>query len=88
MTTDQEQINSLAAQTKPLDVDGVTAAIAGTILFAAAFVILLFFRSSLEASGDLWWLWVCAAGAVMGIPGIAFTTRRRAAYRAAGRTAL
>ncbi len=86
MTTNQEQINSLAAQTKPLDVDGVTAAIAGTIGFAGAFVVLLFLRSALEANNDLWWLWVCGTGAVMGVVGIGYTTRRRAAYRAAGRT--
>ncbi|MGB3673988.1 MAG: DUF2530 domain-containing protein [Candidatus Nanopelagicales bacterium] len=87
MATDSEQINSLVASTKPLDVDGVTAAIAGTACFALAFVVLLFFRSALEESGSTWWLWTCLAGAVMGILGIAYTTRRRAAYRAAGRTA-
>lgn len=86
MTTDSEQINSLAAETKPLDVDGVTAAVAGTIGFALAFAILFFMRSTLQANGDQWWLWTCGAGAVMGLLGIAYTTRRRAAYRAAGRT--
>lgn len=86
MTTDSERINSLVAQTKPLDVDGVTAAVAGTVVFALAFFALLFARSTLEDNGAQWWLWTCAAGAVMGVLGIAYTTRRRAAYRAAGRT--
>ena len=60
MATDSEQINSLVASTKPLDVDGVTAAIAGTACFALAFVVLLFFRSALEESGSTWWLWTFA----------------------------
>jgi hypothetical protein len=34
-----------------------------------------------------WWLWVCATGAAVGVPGVIYTRRRRAAYRAAGRTA-
>lgn len=75
-----------AADTKPLDVDGVTAAIAGTIAFALGFVVLLFFRTQLAQNDASWWLYVCVAGSVMGLIGIAYTTKRRAAYRAAGRT--
>ncbi len=86
MTSNNESVDSLAAGTKPLDVDGVTAAVAGTIAFAIAFVVLLFFRSTLIANSAEWWLWVCASGAAMGLVGIGYTTRRRAAYQAAGRT--
>ncbi len=86
MTSNDESVSSIAEGTKPLDVDGVTAAVAGTIGFAIAFVVLLFFRSTLSANNTSWWLWVCVAGALMGLAGVGYTTRRRAAYRAAGRT--
>lgn len=69
---------------KPLDVDGVSASIAGTVGFAIGLVVLLFLRSQLEAANNSWWIWVCVAGLVLGLAGTAYTTRRRAAYRAAG----
>ena len=87
MTSNDAVVNEAVANTKPLDVDGVNAAIAGTVLFAIGFVVLLFMRPQLAEQGASWWLWVCAAGAVMGLVAIGYTTRRRAAYRAAGRTA-
>lgn len=68
---------------KPLDVDGVNVVITGTVLFAIGFVVLLFFRSNLQANGQTWWLWVCATGFGLGLVGTAYVTRRRAAYRAA-----
>ena len=70
---------------KPLDVDGVSAAIIGTAIFAVGLVVLLIFRARLADNDATWWLWVLFAGAVMGLVGIWYTTRRRAAYRAAGR---
>lgn len=71
------------ASVQPLDVDGVGAIAIGTILFAIAFVVLLFWRDSLAADGREWWIWVCAVGAGLGVIGTAYTARRRAAYRAA-----
>lgn len=72
-----------APKVAPLDVDGVGAVIVGTVLWAIAFVALLFFRDSLEASGSTWWLAVTAAGFGFGLLGLAYTTRRRSVYRAA-----
>jgi hypothetical protein len=70
----------------PLDVDGVGAVTAGTVLWAVAFVVLLLVGLRFgDANG--WWLWVCITGAALGLPGMVYTRRRRAAYRAAGRTA-
>jgi hypothetical protein len=86
VTSNNESVDSFTEESKALDVDGVAAAIAGTVAFALAFVVLFFFRSTLAAHDTEWWVWVCAAGAVMGLIGVAYTTRRRAAYRAAGRT--
>ena len=86
MTSNEELPIADIEDTKPLDVDGVTAAIAGTVAFAIGFVVLLFLRPQLAQNNASWWLWVCATGTAMGLVGVGYTTRRRAAYRAAGRT--
>ena len=67
--------------TKPLDVDGVAATTYGTILWAAALVVLLVAGVRPGDSND-WWLWTCVAGIVLGVAGIAFTRRRAAVYTA------
>lgn len=67
----------------PLDEDGVGAVAIGTVLWLVALVVLLLLRDQLTASGSQWWIWVAATGALLGLPGLWFTTRRRAAYRAA-----
>jgi Protein of unknown function (DUF2530) len=72
-------------QLAPLDVDGVGAVVMGTVLWAVALVVLLVLRPSLEASDSQWWIWVALTGTLLGIPGLAYTTRRRAAYRRARR---
>ena len=41
MTSNDALPDDAVANTKPLDVDGVNAAIAGTVVFAIAFVVLL-----------------------------------------------
>jgi hypothetical protein len=71
---------------QPLDVDGVSAVTAGTAAWAVAFGVLLLLGVRFDDPNG-WWLWVCATGAAVGVPGVIYTRRRRAAYRAAGRTA-
>lgn len=69
---------------KPLDVDGVNATIVGTAAWFVALVVLtVFFRGMLAAHDATWWIWVCVAGTVLGLIGLAYMLRRRAAYRAA-----
>jgi len=68
---------------KPLDVDGVGAVAIGTFLWLIALVVLLLMRSQLEETGSQWWILVAATGAALGVPGLWYTTRRRAAYRRA-----
>lgn len=69
---------------QPLDEDGVAAVATGTVAWLVGFVVLwLFFRDDLEAHGTQWWLTVCLVGAGMGLLGLIYTTRRRAAYRKA-----
>lgn len=65
------------APLKPLDVDGVQTVLVGTVLWAVAFVILLFFRGELEEQGRAWWLWTALAGAGLGMLGFEYTRRRR-----------
>jgi hypothetical protein len=67
----------------PLDVDGVGAVAVGTALWAIAVVVLLFFQQKLADSGSGWWLAVAATGFVLGLIGLAYTVRRRSAYRRA-----
>ncbi len=74
--TDDHQVT-----VEPLDEDGVGAVAIGTVLWAIAAVILFLMRDQLAQSGAQWWLWVAVTGAALGIPGLWFTTRRRAAYR-------
>ncbi|TXH44663.1 MAG: hypothetical protein E6Q90_03465 [Actinobacteria bacterium] len=40
-----------------------------------------FFRPALAEHEASWWLWVPAAGAAMGLLGLPYVLRRRAAYR-------
>lgn len=62
---------------KPVDVDGVRSVAIGTVLWAVAFVVLLFFRDDLDAAGNGWWLWTCLTGVGLGLLGLLYTTRRR-----------
>ena len=66
----------------PVDVDGVVAVLLGTIGFAAGLLACVIFRDSLATQGNQWWTWVCVTGTVLGLAGLVFVLRRRAAYRA------
>ena len=65
----------------PLDVDGVGAVVIGTALWAVALVVLVLFRNKLAETDSQWWITVAVAGVVLGLLGLLYTTRRRAAYR-------
>lgn len=67
----------------PLDEDGVGAVAIGAVLWLIALVVLLVLRGRLTESDSQWWIAVAATGALLGLPGLWFTTRRRAAYRRA-----
>ena len=71
----------LVANVEPLDVNGVRTIGFGALLWLVAFVALLPFRSTLQDSGRLWWLWTCLAGAGLGLVGWEYCRRRRAALR-------
>ncbi|CAB4851705.1 unannotated protein [freshwater metagenome] len=63
-----------------LDVDGVTTITYGTIAWLAALVLCLVARQPLADAGRGWWQWVCVIGAVLGLAGLVYVRRRRAAY--------
>lgn len=57
-------------------------AVGGMVLWAlAGLVLLIFFRDRLAAHGHENWLWICLAGVLVGLPGLA-VMRRYDAHRA------
>ena len=53
-----------------------------TVIWLAAFVVLLFFIPTLEANNAMVWLWTCLAGFVLGVMGLSvYAWQRRAARR-------
>jgi hypothetical protein len=69
--------DSTGSSPKPVDVDGVQTVLVGTVGWAIAFFVLLFFREDLAESGRQWWLWTCLAGAGLGLLGYEYARRRR-----------
>lgn len=70
---------------EPLSVYGVAAAAVGIVMWLVLLVVLLIFRDQLRAHGAQWVMWVPVAGALLGIPGLWYVSRRRSAYLAAAR---
>lgn len=80
MAEPQDEIAALTE--RPVDADGVNAVALGTIAWTVALIVLgVFFRESLAEADASWWIWVCAVGAVLGVMGLFYVTRRREAYR-------
>lgn len=63
---------------EPVETDDVAIITAGTVLWVLALVVLLVLRGRLE---DDDWVWVAAAGTFLGLLGIRYVRRRRAARR-------
>lgn len=75
-----EEVELLSS--KPVDADGVSAVVTGTVVWVVVGLVLFgFFRPALAEHEASWWLWVPAAGAAMGLLGLPYVLRRRAAYR-------
>jgi uncharacterized protein YybS (DUF2232 family) len=62
-------------------------AVPGTILWFAAFVVLLFFIPTLQANDAMVWLWTCLAGFVLGLMGLSVYSWQRRAARQGRRSA-
>jgi Protein of unknown function (DUF2530) len=74
-------------EVQPVDNDGVATVAVGTALWVVAFFVLLAFREQLAEHDADWWLWVCVAGAGLGVPGMWYCLRRRNRLRRSPRTA-
>jgi hypothetical protein len=66
---------------EPLEADDVAIVTAGTVLFAVALVASLVFHDRLADGGNEGWIWIFLAGTFLGLIGIRYVRRRRAAIR-------
>jgi hypothetical protein len=64
---------------EPYEGDDVKVVTIGTVLWAVAFVALVPFYGQLARDGRGWWAWTCLAGFGLGLFGIEYCRRRRAA---------
>src|SRR5690625_1075459 len=72
--------SNAAPEVAPLDVDGVRTVAAVTVAWAAAVVVLVFYREQLVDDGRGWWLWTGLAGVGFGLLALEYTRKRRDAY--------
>ena len=63
----------------PLETDDVRTVAVGTAAWAVALVVLLVLRVATDVRVRTWWLEMCAAGALLGLAGVRYCVRRRAA---------
>ena len=66
---------------EPLETDDVAIVTVGTVLWALALVASLVFHDRLAGDGNENWTWVFLAGTFLGLIGIRYVRRRRAARR-------
>ncbi|MGW5849251.1 DUF2530 domain-containing protein [Streptomyces sp. NPDC055254] len=66
---------------EPLEGPVVATVTGGTILWFALFVVQLPFYGWFADRGQLWWVWTCAAGGLLGLIGIWYVRGRDAALK-------
>lgn len=79
----QHQHHFVQAPIRPLDEDGLSAALVGTAGFAVATLVLWLRRGHLAAAGHGWWPWTGVAGLVLGLALCAWCTWRQRRRRVA-----
>ncbi|HEY3868048.1 MAG TPA: DUF2530 domain-containing protein [Actinocrinis sp.] len=67
---------------EPMEVNDVLIVTVGTVLFAAAFLVMLPFHTSLEHAGHGRWPWIALAGALLGLVGTNYCRRRAVRIKA------
>jgi hypothetical protein len=67
---------------EPLETNDVAIVTLGTAAWAVALVAILLLGGGLDDGHQESWAWVCAAGVFLGLIGIRYVRRRRAALRA------
>jgi uncharacterized membrane protein YecN with MAPEG domain len=60
----------------PLETDDVAIIAAGTAAWFVALVVVLVLSLAGRDVHD-WWIWMCAAGAILGLVGVSYCVRRR-----------
>lgn len=75
-------VHKVVPDPKPLDVDGIRTMTVGSLLWLAVLLGLLPFLGTLQRNGDVWWLWTCLAGFGLGLIGVEYCRRRKAALEA------
>lgn len=66
---------------EPLEADDVAIVTVGTVVWAIALVASLVFHDRLADGGNESWAWIFLAGTFLGLIGIRYVRRRRAAIR-------
>jgi hypothetical protein len=66
---------------QPVESDGVRIVVVGTVLWVVALGVLLVFHDRLSDNGRGWWIWVCVAGAGLGLIGIPYMRRYQSRVR-------
>ena len=61
----------------PVKTDDRKPMLIGIGLWLVALVVLLVVLVPLVAAGNVWWLWACVAGIVIGLIGVLYAHRRR-----------
>jgi hypothetical protein len=69
------------APPQPLDPPMVPFAVGGIAVWALAALVLLPFQHRLAGAGHGTWLWICVAGVLWGLPGLAVMLRHDANRR-------
>lgn len=67
----------------PLEADDVRIVALGTAVWVLALIACLVLRGSLAERGHQSWVWVALAGVFLGLVGLRYVVRRRAALRRA-----
>ncbi|MFD3775037.1 DUF2530 domain-containing protein [Streptomyces sp. NPDC058612] len=66
---------------EPLEGPVVATVTGGTVIWFALFLVQLPFYGWFSDRGQLWWVWTCAAGGVLGLIGIWYVRGREAALK-------
>ena len=68
---------------EPFETDDVKVVTLGTALWVLALLASLVLRDRLAEGNNEGWTWICLAGAFLGLIGVRYVRRRRAALRGA-----